>query len=124
MDEHFNGASEPMRALRDLIALCELTMRTDAHQETILQRARDGFTVLRRVFGDERPAEEIADAAMIEPRDMRSALQLTAGALSNVAPCIRLREQTEIRFNGAFAHFGTKTIKAILDQANEALEIS
>lgn len=63
----FDGAKEPMRALRDLINACELYFHDAPAEQETLRRAQDGFTALRKLFGDNRPGEEIADAVMIEP---------------------------------------------------------
>lgn len=116
-----------MRALRDLIAFCELTFGADhggdAFTQALLDRAREALTALRKLAGDNRPAEDIAFAAMIEPRDLRTALQLCAGALRSMERLSLVDPQRPITFVGDWSHFGTKTIPQILDQANEALEI-
>lgn len=66
INETFDGAREPMRALRDLISAAEAAGWVG--DDDILSRARDGFTTLRNLFGDNRPADQIADLeAMIEP---------------------------------------------------------
>jgi hypothetical protein len=65
--ENFDGAREPMRALRDLISACETVFGPDRHEQGILERAQDGLSALRKLFGDTRPAEEIAFAQMVEP---------------------------------------------------------
>lgn len=87
----FDGTKELARALRDLIALCELTMGTGhdgiAEEQAILSRAQEGFTTLRNLFGDSRAAEDIAFAKMVEPPlplpDQESRLQgLMAGKAS------------------------------------------
>lgn len=61
--ETFDPSREPMRAIRDLIIGCE----SGDDDPAILECAQAAFTVLRALFGDTRPAEEIADVqAMIE----------------------------------------------------------
>jgi len=115
----FNGAAEPMRALRDLINLVEATV-FDAEEEAIITRAQAAFTVLRALHGDARPAEEIAFAAMREPD--RATLQLTSGALRAVAAMLPDGERHVIHFTGRFAYLGSPPIAAILDVANAALE--
>jgi hypothetical protein len=85
-DHDFDGAAEPMRAIRDLISSCEGVFGADCDEDAILRRARDGFASLRKLFGDERAGEEIAEAAMIEPKDLREPLQLCSAALQVVAP--------------------------------------
>lgn len=75
----FDGAKEPMRALRDLINVCEGIFGDDNDEQAILRRAQDGFTTVRKLFGDSRPAEMIAFAAMLEP-DI-SVLQAADGSL-------------------------------------------
>jgi hypothetical protein len=117
--ETFDATREPMRAIRDLIAQCELTALFIDDFE-VLERAQVAFTALRKLFGDERPAEEIADAAMIEPRDLRTALQMTTGALQTVTH--GEDRDNRISFTGRWRHLGTFSISAILDRADEALE--
>src|SRR4051812_40634656 len=63
----FDGAREPMRALRDLIGLCEQTLWPDAEEDAIVSRAQAGFDSLRKLFGDTRLAEDSAFGPMIEP---------------------------------------------------------
>jgi hypothetical protein len=64
MTDSFDANTQPMRALRDLIVMCE----SEGREGPLLDRARDAFTALRAIFGDVRPAEDIADEqAMIEP---------------------------------------------------------
>ena len=68
----FDGAREPMRALRDLINVCEVALGSDTFgpnpdEAAVLRRAQDGFSALRRLFGDHRLAEDVADNAMVEP---------------------------------------------------------
>jgi hypothetical protein len=65
--ENFNGASEPMRAIRDLISACEGIFGDDNGEQVILSRAQEGFETLRKLFGDNRLAEDTAFGAMIEP---------------------------------------------------------
>jgi hypothetical protein len=124
----FNGAREPMRALRDLIALCELTMGV-AHggeraEQDILERAQDAFTTIRELFGDTRLAEDIGDSEqMPEPSaDFREAFQMTAGGLQYVARLLPGGESHAVRFTGKWAGFAPQTIEQILDRANAALE--
>lgn len=124
--EEFNGAKEPMRALRDLIDFCEATMGSthggDPAEQAILARAQDGFTTLRKLFGDARLAEDINRRdEMIEPADLIDAFQVTAGALQCIAPLLPAREHHLIRFTGEWSRFGTQTVGAILNRANAAL---
>ncbi|EJN07916.1 hypothetical protein PMI42_07446 [Bradyrhizobium sp. YR681] len=119
MAEQFNGAAEPMRAIRDLISDCECGAFEKGNPD-VLRRAQEGFTALRALHGDTRPAENIAFAAMREPDFVL--IQLLAGALRAVAAGLPEREQHVIRFTGAYAHLGTPPISAILDMANTALE--
>jgi hypothetical protein len=68
MKRAFDPQQEPMRALRDLITACECIFGDDWGEQELLDRAREGFTALRARFGDNRPADQIADTeAMIEP---------------------------------------------------------
>ncbi|HYM31831.1 MAG TPA: hypothetical protein VEU47_11050 [Candidatus Cybelea sp.] len=67
----FDGSREPLRALRDLIGDCECGAFEG--NPDVLRRAQDAFTALRALFGDVRPAEDIAFAKMIEPSGKRSA---------------------------------------------------
>ncbi|MGJ5000535.1 hypothetical protein ACQR10_04375 [Bradyrhizobium sp. HKCCYLRH2060] len=65
MSGDFDGAREPMRAIRDLIVCCEANSGFEGVEPgSKLARAQAAFTALH---GDTRPAEDIADAAMIEP---------------------------------------------------------
>ncbi|MDI1265010.1 MAG: hypothetical protein PS018_17305 [bacterium] len=119
MTSDFNGASEPMRAIRDLISACEAVFGPDAEEQGILARAQAGFTTLRGLHGDTRPAEDIGQADLREP-DFAT-LQMTAGALRCVARMLPEGERHVIVFTGAFAHLSTPTISDILDMANDAL---
>jgi hypothetical protein len=65
--DDFDGAREPMRALRDLISSCEMVFGDDNGEQDILRRAQDGFTTLRKLFGDNRLAEDTAFGSMREP---------------------------------------------------------
>jgi hypothetical protein len=121
--DDFDGSAEPMRAIRDLISACEAVFGADCGEDAILRRARDGFTTLRKLAGDERIGEEIAEAAMIEPKDLREPLQLTAAALQIVAREIVRGEERIINFTGRWMAFAPRNIAAILDRANEALDI-
>jgi hypothetical protein len=67
MSEEFDGAREPMRALRDLINACEGIFGDDNGEQAILSRAQAGFDSLRKLFGDTRLAEDTAHGPMIEP---------------------------------------------------------
>jgi hypothetical protein len=128
--DHFDPTREPMRAIRDLIMLCELTISADhggdAEEQAILECAQAGFTHIRKLFGDNRLAEQIAVGPMIEP-DIASvpaltrALQMASGALRLMERRALFDPQEPIRFTGKWGHFGTLTISDILDQANEAL---
>lgn len=130
MAEPFNGAAEPMRAIRDLIVACETVFGgDDEYEQGYLNRARDGFTALRKLFDDSRPAEEIAEAEMIEPRianvpALINALQMTSGALRlfERMACVEAPAERVITFTGDFAHLGKLTLPDILDHANMALE--
>jgi hypothetical protein len=127
-DDHrasFNGAPEPMRALRDLIAVCELTMGV-AHggeraEQDILERAQDGFTTLREMFT--RLAEDIGDHEQMPepPAGFRETFQMTAGALQCVAQLLPAGETHAVRFTGKWAGFAPQTIRQILDSADAAL---
>jgi hypothetical protein len=127
MAETFNGAAEPMRAIRDMIVLFEQHVLFIDDQE-YLDRARDAFTALRKLFGDERPAEDIADAAMIEPpvksvAALTTALQSASGALYLFERHALIDPNEPIKFTSEkWAHLGTLTLSQIIDQANEALE--
>lgn len=67
---NFDGSLEPMRALRDLINECEAITPFVCDQH-ILRRAKDGLTALRAFHGDLRPAEDVGDGPMVEPRMLR-----------------------------------------------------
>lgn len=124
----FNGAREPMRAIRDLITYCEVTSGAcSAGELALLSRAQAGFTTLRRLHGDNRTGEEIAEAAMIEPQmyrapDLLEALQMTSGALRSMEHLSFVDPQRPIRFTGDWERFGTLTIGDILDHANGVLD--
>lgn len=117
----FDGAREPMRAIRDLINDCEAAFNCDSD---VLQRAQAAFTALRALFGDNRPGEEIADAEMWEPvaSALQEPLQLTAGALQCVAKLLPAGETHAVIFTGRWEGFAPRTIGEILDLANAALE--
>lgn len=66
MSNAFNGAREPLRAIRDLIVFCEELVMT-ADETAILERAQAALTTLRAIHGDARPAEDIAAGPMVEP---------------------------------------------------------
>lgn len=91
--DDFDGAAEPMRAIRDLISACEAVFGADCGEDAILRRARDGFGTLRKLFGDERAGEEIAEATMIEPNarviaavpKMLAAITKTRGNLAGLS---------------------------------------
>lgn len=119
MAETFNGDVEPMRAIRDLINACEVEFQ---HDKDVLGRAREGFTALRKLFGDSRPGDEIADAAMMEPWEFTVAFQMTAGALQTVAPELDEKEGALIVFTDKWAHLDALPLKDILDRADAALE--
>jgi hypothetical protein len=94
MTETFDPACEPLRAIRDLINVCEAIFSADNAEQDIVERARTGFTTLRALFGDHRPAEDIAYAPMIEPvpvrelsSDAREALAFIIGK-EGVAPVL------------------------------------
>jgi hypothetical protein len=66
----FDGRREPMRALRDLINLCEQTFPLEnggREEQEIIAQAQNGFTTLRKLFGDNRLAEDVAHGPMVEP---------------------------------------------------------
>jgi hypothetical protein len=107
-----------MRALRDLIVACECTFGADHGEQAILRRAQDAFTALRAEFGDTRPAEEIAEGEMHEPRGMREALELAAGALGTVEHAFLPQK---VRFTGKWSHYGTRSISDVLDRTDAAL---
>jgi hypothetical protein len=120
----FYGAFEPMRALRDLISLCEQTFGGREEQEIIAQ-AQNGFTALRKLFGDTRPAEDIAGAGMLEPvctPNHIEVLQLTAGALQCVATLLPFGEAHVVRFTGKWAGFAPQTVSQILYRADAAIK--
>lgn len=124
MTEGFDGAREPMRALRDLIVACEASDYFGLGAEAdMLDRARDAFAALRAEFGDKRPSEDIAEAVMHEPRGMREALELTAAALQTIAPLLRNGERQILTFTTRWTHIPPTTIAKILDRADAALEI-
>jgi hypothetical protein len=123
MGEDFDAAREPMRAIRDLIVACESVFGADCGEDEILTRAQAGFSALRAEFGDMRPSDQIGEvAAMHEPRGMREALQLAAGALRTMEHMSLVDPQQPIRFTGAWSHLGTLSISSILDRTNDALE--
>jgi hypothetical protein len=70
MFDTFDPTREPLRAIRDLISAVEVMSLVDREDEVILRRAQEAFGVLRKLFGDERPAEEIAYGPMIEPHNL------------------------------------------------------
>ena len=118
--DSFDAKREPMRAIRDLISACETVFGPHEYEQTILDRAREAFTVLRALHGDTRPGDAIADAAMREP-DFAT-LQMTAGALYCVAKLLPDGEDHIVTFTGAYQDFGCPPIREILDMANTALE--
>ena len=125
--DSFDAKREPMRAIRDLISAVELSGDFQPGENVFLDRARDGFTALRKLFGDERPGEEIAAAAMIEPKiasvpAVVKTLQQAAGALHRYERQSLVDPTTPIKFVGNWAHLGTMFISDIVDRANEALE--
>lgn len=124
--DSFDGAHEPMRAIRDLISMCEAYRDIDPQDNAIIERAQAGFTTLRKLLGDDRPAEEIADGRMVEPQmrkepDLLDALRLTAGALNCIALKHTAGDKHVVTFTGAWARFGSRTIGSILDHADAAL---
>jgi len=127
--DDFAATREPLRAIRDLISACEGVFGADVGEDALLRRAQDGFTSLRKLFGDNRPGEEIAFAAMLEPSEapivptpeLLATLQLVAGALQCVAKVLPERECHVVKFTGDFQSFGCWSIDDILDRANAAL---
>jgi len=124
----FDPTAEPLRAIRDLICFCELDdIACSTEGAEALDSAREAFTALRKLFGDQRLAEAIADGPMIEP-DIASvpalikALQMASGALRSMEHLSLVDPQAPIQFIGKWAHFGTVTIPDILDRASVALE--
>ena len=68
MAEAFDASKEPLRALRDLFVLIEANVLLHSGEYEILDRARVGFDTLRALFGDDRPAADVASRErMIEP---------------------------------------------------------
>lgn len=83
MADNFSGAAEPMRAIRDLISMCEMYRDIDPPDDTILERAQAAFTELRALFGDLRTGEQIADAQkMREPQSYEDMVASGARAMS------------------------------------------
>jgi hypothetical protein len=83
MAASFNGAAEPMRAIRDLISTCEAVLGDHNEDQAILERAQAGFTELRALFGDLRTGEQIADAQkMREPQSYEEMVTSGARAMS------------------------------------------
>jgi hypothetical protein len=118
--DDFDGGREPMRALRDLISVCEGLFSTDPGEQALLSRAQDGFTALRALFGDTRPADRIEEtAAMPEPHF--GTLALTAAALQCAAKLLPAGETHAIRFTGRWAGYAPRTVSEILDLADQAL---
>jgi len=68
--DDFDATREPLRAIRDLINACEGVFGADCGEDEILRRAQEGFTALRKLFGDNRTGEQIAEAQMREPGEM------------------------------------------------------
>jgi hypothetical protein len=84
----YDASHQPMCSLRDLIALCEATFTERADLE-ILAHAQAGFSTLRALQGDIRPAEAIADTeTMIEPRAGDIDLALAALARMPRTPAV------------------------------------
>lgn len=122
MPDAFDGAREPMRALRDLIVICEATFTVDTGQIAALARAQAALTALRAIHGDTRPAEAIAEGHMREP-DL-TLMQMLAGALLITARQLPSGEHATVVFTGDWIHLGSPKISDILDVANEALGIA
>jgi len=117
----FDASREPMRAIRDLIGDCEAGAFEGGNPD-VLRRAQEAFTALRALHGDTRPGEEIAFAPMREPKDIRGALQMTAGALQCVVQLLPAGEQHVVNFTGDWARFGSLSIASILNRADTALD--
>lgn len=132
MNDDFDGAREPMRAIRDLISACEGLFGADQTSVGALRRAQDGFATLGKLFGDERPAEDIGDVfgdvqPMIEPSaktitDLREALALTSGALQCTAKLLPRGEKHVVIFTGDWLRIAPMSVASILDRANAALK--
>lgn len=124
----FDGAAEPMRALRDLISACEAVFGADNGEDQLLARAQAGFTTLRRLFGDTRTGEEIAFAETSEPGEWAiptvEALELAAGALQCVAKLLPGGESHTVTFTGQWSGYAPRTLQDILDHADAALEMT
>ena len=68
MPDVFDPSTEPLRAIRDLIAINEDRIDPlDTEANAILDRARAGFETLRGFFGDGRPNEAVAYGPLLEP---------------------------------------------------------
>ncbi|MDP1866962.1 MAG: hypothetical protein Q8L13_11565 [Bradyrhizobium sp.] len=123
----FDGAREPMRALRDLIVECEGMIGAAGRGADVLRRAQDAFAALRARSGDIRPAEDIAFAAMIEPgfgaKPVREALEITAGALQCLSRMVPDGEARIVHFTGRWQHHGSLSVGRIIDRADAALDI-
>ena len=114
-DQNFDASIEPMRAIRDLISACEGVFGADCGDDDILRRAQDGFTALRKLFGDNRPGEEIAFARMAEPgtaAELLATLQLTSGALQCVATLLPAGERHVVKFTGDYQCFGCWSVRS------------
>lgn len=124
--ETFDATREPLRAIRDLISMCEAYRDIDPQDNATIERAQEAFTALRRLFGDNRPNEAVSMECPVEPAVasvpvLLKALQLTAGALQCVAPLLPKGERHVVVFTGKWDRFGRQSVGGILACANIAL---
>lgn len=85
MSDNFDATKEPLRALRDLVVAAESIFDGDNGEGALLDRARDGLDTLRRLFGDARPADQVAYGPMREPVAMTIRILKYAAALRKMA---------------------------------------